>query len=244
MIKELYKFTIKKITEVEEVKENDDGSKTVKKVPGEVLVPFVIAKPTRTMLDDGELYYHLKYSEYLKAGIMPEALFVKLYSNENGIFSETEKKELLDLYIELGKNLEAIRTKEQKKELSKEEKDEITELHKKNKEVDNKIWQYKQANRSVLENSAEMLSKNKTIFWWILRLLYNEDLSPVFPGDTHEERLESFDKIDEIKENGGNEGEFYSKLIERASFLVSLCYLNGAKNPEEFKKLVETYGEE
>jgi hypothetical protein len=241
MIKKLYTFNIKKVTEVEETTANPDGSKTVKKVPGEVSVPFIIAKPTRQMLEDGELYYNQKYSYYLKSEVMPEVLLRKMYGNENGIFTEDEKKEYWNLYIEMGKNMLRIQELEAKKELSKEEKDEITNLHKRNKEINVEINRYENAKKSVLDNSAETLASNKTFFWWFLRLVHNEDLTPVFPGETHEERLESYDKIQEKIDEGGNEGEFYSKLVNRASFLSSICYQNGATKPADFEKLVIQY---
>jgi hypothetical protein len=241
MIKKLYTFNIKKVTEVEEIKENDDGSKTVKKVPGEVSIPFVIAKPTRQMLEDGELYYNQKYSYYLKAEVMPEVLLRKMYGNENGIFTEDEKKEYWNLYIEMGKNMLRIQEQEAKNELSKEEKDEITSLHKRNKEINGEINRYENAKKSVLDNSAETLASNKTFFWWFLKLTHNEDLTPLFPGETHEEKLESFDKIQEKIDEGGDEGDFYSKLVNRASFLSSICYQNGVTKPVEFEKLVAQY---
>lgn len=241
-MKKIFSFTINKLIEVEKTEEKDDGSKVITKVKENTPIPFCILKPTRIMIDDGELYYHQAYSKYLDADVKPEILLRKMYSNQNGIFTEKEKKEYVDLIIELGSNLTKIREYEEKKELDEKEKSIVGELNRRNKEIQNEIASFENVKQSIFENSAESLSRNKTAFWWLLKLLYNEsDMTPVFAGETHEERANSFDEINEKIDDGVEEGKFYSNLIARASFLASLLYLNGSIKPDEFSKLVAEY---
>lgn len=241
-MKKIYSFSIPKIVEVEETQETPEG-KLVKKVKKEEAQNFFIARPNRLVLEEGELYYNQRYNEYLKAGIMPEILLRKMYGNENGIFTENEKKEYVDLYIKLGKNLSRIKELEDKKkeDFTDEDKKEIESLHKRNKEIQNNISDYENAKQSVFENSAETLSRNKTVFWWLLKILYYDNDQPVFPGETHESRALIYDTIQDKIDEESDESSFYSKLVARAGFLVSLFYINGTVKPEDFLRLVETY---
>ena len=241
----IYKFAIAKSAEVEEITENEDGTKTIRKVTKEVPQEFFIKKASRLDLEDKELFYNQKYNEYLKAGILPEILLRKLYGNAQGIFTEGEKREYVDLYIELGTNLSKIKELEERKEsLNEEEKKKVEDLYTANQSIQKEIGDYESAKQSVFENSAEALSHNKTIFWYILSILYkNEGDKPVrvFVGDTHEERAESYDVINEILEKDDEDSKFYSKLIERTSFLVSLYYMNPLVRTADFPELVVRY---
>lgn len=241
----IYKFSIPKIVEVEETTENEDGSKTIKKVNKEVPQDFFVKKASRLDLEEKDFYYNQEYHRYFKAGILPEVLLRKLYGNENGIFTEGEKQEYVDLYINLGTNLSKIRQLEEKKEgITEEEKDNIKNLYEENRKIQKEIGEYESAKQSVFENSAEALSHNKTIFWCILNLLYKEENGKfvrVFDGDTHDERAEAYDKINEILEQDNEDSKFYSQLIERASFLISLYYMNPLTKVSEFPELVSKY---
>jgi len=251
-MKKLYEFTIPKNVETEESIKNDDGSKTIKTVLKESLISFAVKKPTRADIDEGELFYHKSYNDYCKVGVQPEILLRKTYGNQDGIFTEKEKRNYVEYYIELGKNLQTITELEDKKELSDEEKNTILNLYKRNKDIQKEIVDYENAKQRFFENSAETLARNKVVFWWLLKLLLEKkgnDYNSIFPSDekdmlaAHEERCSLYDSINEKIEEEDEEGKFYSKLIERASFLVSLFYMNGAIKPEEFAKLVAQYDE-
>ena len=240
----LYKFTIPKTVKVEKTEVQEDGSKLIKTVEEEALIKFAIAKPNRTLLDEGEYFYNQKYNEYIKGGILPEILLRKLYGNENGIFTEKEKNEYVDLYIELGVALSKIKELESKDNITEEDKTNISSLLARKNEIHAEISQYENAKQSIFENSAETLARNKIIFWWLLTLLLEEkggEYVPAFDGETHEVRAKQYDVITEEIDDDTVNGKFYSKLIERASFLVSLFFMNGASKPEEFEQLVANY---
>lgn len=244
MIKTLYKFTIPKTIKVEKIEPQEDGSKLVKTIEQEVEQKFAIAKPNRTLLDDGEYFYNQKYNEYIKGGILPEILLRKLYGNENGIFTEQEKNDYVDLYIELGNILSKIKDLESKDTLTDEEKSVITELVKSKQDIHKNISNFENVKQSVFENSAEALARNKVVFWWLLTLLLEEkdgEYIEMFKGSSHEERAAEYDSITDQIDEEASDGKFYSQLIERASTLVSLFFMNGASKPEEFAQLVANF---
>lgn len=244
-MKLLYKFSIPKTVKVEKTEVQEDGSKLIKTVEEEIPQKFAIAKPNRVLLDEGEYFYNQKYNEYIKGGILPEILLRKLYGNENGIFTEQEKTEYIDLYIELGNTLSKIREIESKEKIEAEDKAKIEELLNHKREIHNQISGYENAKQSIFENSAEALARNKVVFWWLLMLILEEKedgkLVPLFSGETHDLRAASYDVVTEEIDEDTDNGKFYSKLIERASFLVSLFYMNGTAKPEEFEQLVANF---
>jgi len=241
MIKQLYKFTIPKTVEVEETSDTTEG-KLVKKIKKEVEQPYFIARPNREEIEEGEVFYtallHQLCDEYK---IKPEILLRKRFGNEKGIFTNDERKEYLNLYSKLGNNLAKIEELEKKKELTEEEKKAVADLYKDNKAVQEEITAYENAERSVFDDSAEAIARKRTFFWWFLKLVHEdtEEAKPLFTGTTHEERKKSYDVIEEITEKEDDESKFYSKLLERSSFLVALFFNYKIVKPADFAKLVE-----
>ena len=111
-IKKLYSFTANQETVVEEteVSKNDQGEeiKTTKKVKKQISLEFAIKKPNRVMFEDAELFYGIRLSESIKAGLLPKALVVKRFENDGGALSSGEEKrvkELISKLSELQKDL-------------------------------------------------------------------------------------------------------------------------------------------
>ena len=104
-MKWLYEFAVNDQKEIEQIEtsQDDQGNeiKTTKKVKKIVPVKFKILKPTRKMFDDAELFYGVKLSEGIKAGLLTKALLAKRYQNDGGAMSEPEKEKYSKLYIEL-----------------------------------------------------------------------------------------------------------------------------------------------
>ena len=60
-----------------------------------------LKKPGRKLFDEGELYYGVKLSEGIKAGLLTRALLAKRYQNDGGSMSEPEKERYSELYLKL-----------------------------------------------------------------------------------------------------------------------------------------------
>lgn len=243
-MKTLYKFTIPRVIKSEKTEIQEDGSKLIKTIDETVEQKFAIAKPNRVLLDEGEYFYNQKYNEYIKGGILPEILLRKLYGNENGIFTEQEKSEYVDLYIELGNLLSKIKELESSEVLTDENKAIIEESVKRKQEIHKQISSFENVKQSVFENSAESLARNKVVFWWLLVLLLKEkngEYTRMFEGDSFDARASIYDALTEEIDDETEDGKFYSKLIERASFLVSLFFMNGTVKSEEFEQIVVNF---
>ena len=87
-IKWMYEYTVPKTETIEKVVETTDGDGKKKETTTEEVkkfeIGFAIRKPTRRIYDDANLYYAVKISEGVKAGMMTRALLEKRYENDGG----------------------------------------------------------------------------------------------------------------------------------------------------------------
>ena len=238
-MKKLYEFSLNKQIEVKEtnVEKNEKGeeiqiSKNVKK---EVAKYFLIKKPTRSMFDEAELFYGVRLSEGIKAGLLTRALLAKRFTNDGGIFSEIDKEEYTRLYLklfQLQNDFQRISIKEDK---TQEEKDEYESLIKEITQVREKIQDYEFAQASLFDQTAENRARNKTIMFWVLNLSYErqEDgsLKALFGDGSFEEKLKEYDRLEETSDS------FFEKLCQKLVLLISFWYMGRASTQEEFEKL-------
>ena len=100
-MKKLFDFRIKKTTTEtkEESSKNEKGetvtiSKDVETVTSQTVV---LRKPNRSLYDEAELFYGVRLSEGIKAGLLTRALLAKRFSNDGGILSDADKNKYADL---------------------------------------------------------------------------------------------------------------------------------------------------
>lgn len=247
-MKKMFEFTINQEKEIEKVEEtkNEQGEqvKITKLVKENIPLKICIQKPTRSLFDEAELFYGVKLSEGIKAGLLTRALLAKRFSNDGGIFSEIDKEEYTKLYV----GMFELQTEFQKlslKDLStrtEEEKAKYKSLIKDIAATREKLQDYEFAQASLFEQTAENRARNKTIMWWVFNLSFFEEngkLVPLFQGNSYEEKLASYDIFEE-KEDNTWERKALSKLI----YLISFWYTGRASTKEEFEKLISIISEE
>ena len=88
---------------VEEKKKDENGEEITisRKVPKKRAVVFSIKKPDRRLFEGAELFYAVKLSEGIKAGLLTRPLLAKRYKNDGGAMSEPEKKRYAELYYDM-----------------------------------------------------------------------------------------------------------------------------------------------
>ena len=95
-MKKLFEFKVPKEVEIEEIEtsKNEKGEeiKITKKNKTKEQVKVFIRKPTRALFDEAELFYGVRLSEGIKAGLLTRALLAKRFTNDGGVLSEEEKK--------------------------------------------------------------------------------------------------------------------------------------------------------
>ena len=242
-MKTMFEFDIYQEKEIEKVdistNEKGEEVKVTSKVKTTVPVKLGIKKPTRSLFDEAELFYGVRLSEGIKAGLLTRALLAKRFNNDGGVLSEEEQKEYNDLYNKffnlqtdfqsLSLKQEAIRTEEEKANLAKviEEMTQAREM----------IQKYEMAQANLFEQTAENRARNKTIMWWVLQLslIEGEDkkLRDLFGQGSYESRLQKYDDIEE------SEFGIEKIALQKLLYLISFWYVGRAATQEEFSKLLD-----
>lgn len=241
-MKKLHEFMVVREKEVEEVQvtKDDKGQdvKTITKVTKPVSHKFFIAKPTRSLFDEADLFYAVKLSEGVKAGLLTRQLLAKRYENDGGAMSEPDKENYVNLYLALFEKqneYQRLVTEKPEAERTPEEKEKLVHLIKELNETRGKIQELEYNQISLFDQTAESRARNKTILWWVLMLSYKEDehekVEPFFGEGEYETRLAKYDEFEEA------ENEFSLEVMSRFMYYISFWYMGRARKPEDFAEL-------
>ena len=243
-MKTMFEFDIFQEKEIEKVdistNEKGEEVKVTSKVKTTIPVKLAIKKPTRSLFDEAELFYGVRLSEGIKAGLLTRALLAKRFNNDGGVLSDEEQKEYNDLYLEffnlqtefqrLSIKEEAIRTEEEKKQIQN-----VIEKMNISRE---RLQRYEMAQANLFEQTAENRARNKTIMWWVLQLslIQGDDkkFKELFQDGTYEDKLKRYDEIEE------SESGVEKIAIQKLLYLISFWYIGRAASQEEFEKLLNT----
>jgi hypothetical protein len=241
-MKTMFEFDIYQEKEIEkvDVSTNEKGEevKVTSKVKTTVPIKLGIKKPTRSLFDEAELFYGVRLSEGIKAGLLTRALLAKRFNNDGGVLSDEEQKEYNDLYLEffnlqtefqrLSIKEEALRTDEEKKQ--------IQNVIEKMNLARERLQRYEMAQANLFEQTAENRARNKTIMWWVLQLslIQGDDkkFKELFQDGTYEDKLKRYDEIEE------SEAGVEKIAIQKLLYLISFWYIGRAASQEEFEKLL------
>jgi len=241
-IKWMYEYTVPKTETIEKVVETTDSDGKKKETTREEIkkfeVGFAIKKPTRRVYDDANLYYAVKISEGVKAGMMTRALLEKRYENDGGELSETEADEIATLTYRLYQcqgdlekvtlNLDKI-PEEDKNKKAESIIEEITKIR-------TELIRFENLRNSFYEQTAEARAQRLASIWWVVQLSYFREskdsvYGSVFDGDTYEQKLAHFDQLDE------GDDEFWSANTARLAYLISSWNSGQAAETKDFAEV-------
>jgi hypothetical protein len=245
-MKWVHTFNINREEEVEvsETKTGESGEEitTKRKENKSVPVKFSLRKPTRKVYDDAALFYGVKLSEGIKAGLLTKTQLAKRYDNDGGPFSDDQKQDYSVLLMSIFEkesevqkaqlNLENLNSEEKKKRLT----DSLVELT----ELRERLREFEVFHSSIFDQTAEGRAKHNAVIWWVLFSSYwkeneSSDLKPVFDGESFDTKLESYDEIEE------KEDDFWNEAISKLSYFVGFWYSGRATTAEEFKEIENLY---
>jgi len=245
----LHTFKInRKVDRKETEEKKDEKGETVeitKTVTDDVVTEFLLKKPNRKLYDEAELFYGVKMSEGIKAGLLTRNLLAKRYEDDGGAFSETEKERYAELYTEIyNKENEYQRLQLNLENKSQAAKDdladgiigELAELRRELVEIEN-------SQSNIFDQTAENRAKNQTIMWWVLQLAHwkehdHENGKPFFEGKGYDERLDSYDDYED------SDDDFLNEAIRKLAFFISFWYMGRATSTEDFVAVEELYDEQ
>ena len=239
-MKTIYEFAINKEGVVKETEEsvNEAGQKVTitKDVIKPVAHKYFLKKPTRALFDEAELFYGVKLSEGVKAGLLTRSLLNKRYVDDGGILGDKARSAEADAY----KDLYDAQNQLQRLE-ALEEKDRPDYFETKKQELEDKIAVIKSSltdlevqKESLFDNTAETRARNKVITWWILFLSYyekNGEKQPFFGEGDYETRMNRYDEIFE------SEDPHLVKVANAFIYFISFWYVGRANSKEDFDVL-------
>ena len=241
-MKTMFEFDIYQEKEIEkvEVSTNEKGEevKVTSKIKSTVPVKLGIKKPTRSLFDEAELFYGVRLSEGIKAGLLTRALLAKRFNNDGGVLSDEEQKEYNELYIDffnLQNEFQKLSIKEESIR-SDEEKENLKNVIEKMNDARERLQKYEMAQANLFEQTAENRARNKTIMWWVLQLSLIEGddkkFKELFEDGSYEDKLKRYDEIEE------SESGVEKIAIQKLLYLISFWYIGRAASQEEFEKLL------
>jgi len=241
MNKKIYEFTIDKEEEIDKIETKiQDGKelKVITKVKEKVPRKFFIKKPTRVLFEEAELFYAVKLSEGIKAGLLTRSLLAKRYSNDGGALSDQEKEQYASFYLKLFEKQNEFQrlSVKDKNERSKEEQEYFEKITAEMIKLRTDLQDFEIAQASLFDQTAENRARNKTILWWILNLSYMLDKDGkenlIFGDGPFEEKLALYDGFEESTD------DWMKGVIKKFAFYISFWYMGRASTQEEFEKLL------
>ena len=181
--------------------------------------------------------FSIEMSKCIKKGILTKAMLAKKYSDSGGLLTEDDSRNLLRLYKELGETQTDLGKLIAKKKKSEGEKKRESELTEEFMAARKQIVDLETTYQNVFNHTADTRAQNKTVLWYMINLSYVEtdagEESPLFPGETHEEKENSYYEKDE------NEDEIYELARETLMTFVSFWYFSQNASEEDYAKLEE-----
>ncbi len=234
--KYIYEFEAKvekEVTKVEKKEENGAITTVETKVKESVPVFFAFKKPSRAEREDAEEYRARKWGEFVKKGIMPEAILLKSYANYGGILDEEQKKYYIKIRASYAEKLERL----QLAKISKDEEKSI-ELMSESLRLRDEIIEFERNQSAFFENTAEAKSRNKLIEYLILKLTYfksssDKQYEPYFKGEEVDEKLKFLENLEDSKD------ELILKVWGQLLFISSLYVsLGGDLKKEDIEEFI------
>lgn len=232
------------VTETRTVKEKVI-EKEMRDVAEEVPVRVVLKKPTRTQLEDGDMFYSIWLNKYIKMGLLTRAMLAKQHLDVGGSLTEEEKQRYAQLYVRLYEKQQAVqrfglktpseRTNDENERLAKA----VEELGVIRKELSD----FEAVQASMFDHTADIKARNKTITWYLLNLTHivegdsdDAESVPLFKGETYDDKYESYMELDE------QDDPVYMNSIDKLSSLATIWYMSGVSGQEDFDRLLEEIG--
>ena len=218
--------------------------KTIKtKTPVRVL----LRKPTRTQVEDGDMFYSIWLNKFIKMGLLTRAMLAKKQVDVGGTLNEDDKMNYAKLYLQLfEKQQNVIRySAKDPDNMSLDEKERLDRAVADLAVIRKQLSDFEAAQASIFDHTADVKARNKTITWFLLHLAYyvkgdedDSDIVPLFPGSDYEEKYLSYQDADE------NQEDVFVKTIDRLSTVSTIWYMSGVQEQDEFDAVIKQMNKE
>ena len=246
----LYYFKIPRLVESEieiDPITDEEGNeiKQFKTIKKETPVTCAIKKPTRSIYEAGELYYSVELSKFIQAGMLTKTLLAKRFANDGGALSEKEQNHYSELYSALHTKEQEVQRIQLDTENAKKRAKKLQTLLLEITSIRQQLVEFESTQSALFDQTAEHKARNKAILWWVLHLSYIKDqkdenekeiFRDLFAGEDIEEKLESYDAIEEgVEFKKGGEQEHLGLALKKFAYFISFWYSGQAVDKEGFE---------
>ena len=258
--RELYNFSIDIESEIEkevikEVEEKNEETGKVEKIEKTVMktiiektpVKIFLKKPTRTQVEDGDMFYSIWLNKFIKMGLLTRAMLAKKQVDVGGALNEDDKMNFAKLYLQLfEKQQNVIRYSAKDRDLMSNDENERLERSISDLAIIRKqLGDFEAAQASIFDHTADVKARNKTITWFLLHLAYyvkgdsdDAEETPLFPGSDYEEKYVTYQESDE------DQDDIFTKSIDRLSTIATIWYMSGVQEQDEFDAVLKQVNQE
>jgi hypothetical protein len=252
----LYSFEVKIEKEVEETVEKKKKRKNKETGKMEVVtttettkvkkdVPFnvLIKKPTRTQLEDGDMFYSLELNKYIKMGLLTKAMLAKQYGSQGGVWTEKEQGLYADLIYKMHQKqleIQQFSILGENGKLSARQQEKLQVTTREMASLKKELTEYEMVQNSLFDHTADIKARNRTIMWYILFLTHfsegeGEDavIEQMFEGEDYEERFVDYEDKEE------SDDKLYQRAIDKISSIVTIWYISGHQEKENLEEFME-----
>lgn len=252
--RELYSFDVELEEEIEKEieryveRKNDKGEKeTIKEISKEkevqkTPVRVFLKKPTRSQVEDGDMFYSVWLNKFIKMGLLTRAMLAKKQLDVGGTLNEEDKLNYAKLYLKLfEKQQNVIRYSAMDADkMSNDEKEKLDKSIAELSVIRKELADFEAAQASIFDHTADVKARNKTITWFLLHLAYyvkgdqdDSEERPLFPGTDYEEKYDSYQELDE------DQDDIFIKAIDRLSTIATIWYMSGLQEQQEFEDVLK-----
>lgn len=198
-----------------------------------------VKKPTRSLLNDAELFNAVKYSEFVKMGLLTVQQVAKRQIDVGGVFTEEQQKMFASLQSQLFEKNEKLSRLLIVPDPSEEQSAQKNTLSTEIAILTNQISEFEVVRSSVYEKTADIRARNETIRWLTIALTRAAkvvegsdelDFQPLCKGDDAKTRNASFEELEEA------EDPLLLASFETAQNAVTFYYLLNVTDPVKLKE--------
>lgn len=197
---------------------------------------ILIKKPTRTQLEDGDMFYSLQLNQFIKQGLMTKAMLSKQYSDLGGSFTKEQQDYYGEIYSKYYQKLTQVQrfSVKTEDELSDSQKTRLDSAMGELAILRKQITEYESSQSMLFEHTADVKARNRAIMWYIVNLTFfiegdddDYEVAPLFEGANYEQKYDSYRLLEE------DEDPLYIKVIDKISSIITIWYMSGVQSAKD-----------
>lgn len=218
-------------------------SRTVKENDKDKVFEIQLRSPTRSQLNDADMFYSIRLSKYIRDGLLTSEQIQKRQIDVGGTFTEEQQRQYTKFQVLLAEKRELLMRIMAKApdQLAEEERERKRILSEDIGILIGQIQEYEFVRNTIFEHSANAKARNDVLLWWILNLTQfaeivegkEAEFKPMFTGEDFDSKKMSLEQMQD------DESELLTSSFDELTRTVTIWYWMGVTDKTELSKLVK-----